>query len=144
MSTELPEDHLVPLLKHALAQLNARIAKALEPYGIEGREWVVLTTLDGAPPMSQQEAAAILRVDRTTMVALVDGLEAKGLVDRRAHPDDRRKNVVELTDAGRKTLRSAGRAGEAAEREFLIPLDERGVRQLKTALKSLDSDRSGH
>ena len=56
-------------------------------------------------------------LDRTTMVALIDELEQAGLVRRRTHPDDRRKNAVELTPAGRDTLRDTLRASEIARRE---------------------------
>lgn len=46
------------------------------------------------------ELAGRLGVDRTTMVALIDGLERKGLVERRRSARDRRRNVVLLTAEG--------------------------------------------
>jgi DNA-binding MarR family transcriptional regulator len=137
VSTDPPPDHLVPLLKHTLAHLTDRITTALEPLGIDGREWAVLRVLADATPMSQQEAAVSLSVDRTTMVALVDGLEEKGLVKRRRDADDRRKNVVDLTQVGHDVLRRANRAGEAAEKKFLAPLSDKGTDQLRAALRSL-------
>jgi DNA-binding MarR family transcriptional regulator len=71
------------------------------------------------------------------MVALVDALEGKGLVARHPHAQDRRKNVVELTPAGRVTLRDATRAGDDAERRFLAPLTSQATQQLKDALHAL-------
>jgi DNA-binding MarR family transcriptional regulator len=137
-------DHLVPLLKHALARLNDRMTEALAPFGIDGRELAVLMTLgDDDAPLSQQEIAAKLRVDRTTMVALVDGLEEKGLVDRRPHPADRRKNAVEPTPEGRKVLRAARQAGDAAEQAFLSPLSPTTVATLRKALAALDQPAKG-
>ncbi|MFG1683051.1 MarR family winged helix-turn-helix transcriptional regulator [Nonomuraea sp. NPDC049269] len=114
------------LLKHANLRLTQLTGPALEPYGIDGRELAVLHVLDEADPLSQQEAARRLRIDRTTMVALVDALEGKKLVSRRPHPDDRRKNMVELTTRGRDTLRDGGQAVEEAERAFLakLPADD--------------------
>src|SRR5215469_9495526 len=82
---------------------------AMAPFGIDGRELAVLTVLAAGVPLSQQEAADQLRVDRTTMVSLVDALEAKGLVERRRSTDDRRKNIVQLTETGRHRLRGAAR-----------------------------------
>jgi DNA-binding MarR family transcriptional regulator len=130
-------DHLVPLLKHTLAGLAAAITAALAPHGIDGRELAVLRTFAGGRPRSQQEGAADLHIDRTTMVGLVDALEAKDLVVRQPHPDDRRKNVVEPTDAGRATLRRADAAARAAEHRFLSPLDDAQVDQLREALRTL-------
>jgi DNA-binding MarR family transcriptional regulator len=122
------------LLKHAQLGLAELTAAALEPYRVSGRELAVLTVLAGDEPASQQQAAQRLGVDRTTMVALVDALEGKGLVQRHADAADRRRNVVELTAAGRDTLHRGGEAAAEAERRFLAPLSPRDARQLKAAL----------
>jgi DNA-binding MarR family transcriptional regulator len=125
------------LLKHAQLGLAELTASALESFGVSGRELAVLTVLAGGEPPSQQQAAQRLGVDRTTMVALVDGLEDKGLVRRHAHAEDRRRNVVELTAAGRGSLEQAGQAAEDAERRFLAPLSTREAQRLKAALLAL-------
>jgi DNA-binding MarR family transcriptional regulator len=125
------------LLKHARLKLGELTAAALAPYGLDGRELAVLIVLAGCEPASQQQAARRLGIDRTTMVALLDALEDKGLVTRHPHAEDRRKNVVELTAPGRDTLRAATQAGDDAERRFLAPLSEPAARQLKDALRTL-------
>ena len=122
------------LLKHAQLGLAELTAAALEPYRLTGRELAVLTVLAGDEPASQQQAAQRLGVDRTTMVALVDALEGKGMVGRHADAADRRRNVVELTAAGRDTLHRAGEAAAEAERRFLTPLSTPDARRLKAAL----------
>jgi DNA-binding MarR family transcriptional regulator len=130
-------DRLGYLFKHAQLRLSELTAAALEPYGVNGRELAVLLVLAGGEPASQQQAATRLGVDRTTMVALFDALEDKGLVARHPHAQDRRKNVVELTAVGRDTLDRATEAGEDAERRFLAPLSGPAARQLKDALRAL-------
>jgi DNA-binding MarR family transcriptional regulator len=125
------------LLKHARLRLGELAAAALAPYGLDGRELAVLLVLASGEPASQQEAARRLDVDRTTMVALVDALEDKGLVARHPHALDRRKNVVELTPAGRATLAGATQASNEAERRFLAPLTSSAAQQLKDALHAL-------
>lgn len=125
------------LLKHANLRLTQLTGPALEPYGIDGRELAVLHVLDEADPLSQQEAARRLRIDRTTMVALIDTLEGKKLVSRRPHPDDRRKNMVELTTRGRDTLREGGQAVEEAERAFLAKLPPNDATLLRELLDRL-------
>jgi DNA-binding MarR family transcriptional regulator len=125
------------LLKHAQLQMAELTAKALTPYGIDGRELGVLLVLADHEPASQQQAARRLGIDRTTMVALLDTLEGKGLVSRHPHADDRRRNVVELTDAGQDTLRRATRASDDAEREFLAPLSPRAAQQLRDSLQTI-------
>ncbi|WP_405884002.1 MarR family winged helix-turn-helix transcriptional regulator [Streptomyces sp. NBC_01384] len=131
------ESRLGYLLKHAQQRLARASAEALAPFGIDGHELAVLAVLAAEYPLSQVEVAGRLGVDRTTMVALVDGLEDHGLVERRRSPQDRRKNIVELTAAGRDCLDRAERARRAMERRFLAPLDEAAAAALVRALQIL-------
>ena len=123
------------LLKHAQLRMAELNAAALAPFGITGRELAVLLSIDSQAPLSQQEAARRLGVDRTTMVALIDELEGKQLVQRRQDPADRRKNVVALTPAGHGTLTRAGKASDEAERRFLAPLTGDEAAQVREALR---------
>jgi DNA-binding MarR family transcriptional regulator len=130
-------DRLGYLLKHAQLRLAELSRAALAPFGISGRELAVLVAIDDRPSQSQQEVARRMDVDRTTMVALIDDLEDKGLVQRQQDPDDRRKNVVVLTDAGRTTLRQATAAAREAERRLLGSLSDNESAMLKKALQTI-------
>ena len=125
------------LLKHAQQRLVWAAEPVMAKYGIDGRELAVLTVLAADYPLSQHEAAERLGVDRTTMVALVDELEAKGLVERHRSLQDRRKNIVQLTDAGEHCLDGAGRSRDEVEREFLAPLGDELGQQFLRALQIL-------
>lgn len=127
------------LLKHAQLRFAELSETALDPLETDGRELGVLTLLASEASLSQQQAARRLHIDRTTMVAFIDRLERKGLVERRPDRDDRRRNVIQLTDAGHKTLRKATKAVEEAEHQLLEPLGENGARQFKEALHVLVS-----
>jgi DNA-binding MarR family transcriptional regulator len=122
------------LLKHAQARMAELNEKMLAPYGINGRELGVLVVIADHEPGSQLQVAQRMGVDRTTMVALLDTLEDKGLVSRHPHAEDRRRNVVELTETGQDTVRKATAASDAAEREFLAPLDPSAAAQLRESL----------
>ena len=144
--TDGPPDALASrlgyLLKHAQQQLMQAAGPAMAPFGVDGRELAVLTVLAAAFPLSQQEAAEQLGVDRTTMVALIDALEVRGLVERHRSPEDRRKNIVQLTSAGKDRLREAGKARDEVERDFLAPLGAELARQFVRALQILVSARA--
>ncbi|MDA8359394.1 MAG: MarR family transcriptional regulator [Actinomycetota bacterium] len=132
---------LTYLLKRALADLEDLHAEHLASVGVSGRELAVLLLLDGRDPESQQQAGRRLGVDRTTMVGLLDGLEAKGLVARRADAGDRRRNVLELTRDGQAALVQAVRASDEAERQLLADLNDAESAQLRTLLTRLAGDR---
>ena len=126
-------------LKRALVDLETLHEQHLGPSGVNARELAVLLFLDGREPESQQQAAARLGIDRTTMVGLLDSLERKDLVARRPDAGDRRRNVVVLTDAGRATLQAATDASDAAERDLLAALDDREAAQLRELLHRITS-----
>jgi DNA-binding MarR family transcriptional regulator len=128
------------LLKHAQLRMAELTAAALAPYVINGRELAVLLVLSDGPPASQQQAAQRLAIDRTTMVAMLDTLEGKGLVSRHPDADDRRRNVVELTNAGRDILQRAVKASDDAERALLAPLSPRAAQQLRDSLQAIVTD----
>jgi DNA-binding MarR family transcriptional regulator len=130
-------DRLTFLLKHAMLGVIAVAEPALDPFGIDGREFGVLLFFADEGSVSQQEAAQRLAIDRTTMVALIDGLEGKGLVERRPDPGDRRRNSVTLTGPGRRVLAGATRSVEDAERRFLAPLAAGDAERLTRMLQAL-------
>jgi DNA-binding MarR family transcriptional regulator len=130
------------LFKHAWVALDTLHEEHLAPFGISARELAVLMFLEGREPESQQQAAQRLGVDRTTMVALLDTLEGKGLVARRPDAEDRRRNVVELTGTGRKTLARATRASDEAEQQLLADLDAEEAAQLRQLLGRLAGGRA--
>ena len=125
------------LLKHVQQRLYELTSAALAPYGISGRELGVLLVLDALGPTSQRDAATRLGVDRTTMVALIDALEAKSVVVRRPYEEDRRRNVVEFTEPGRELLRQARAASDEAERRFLGALDDAAAEGFRAQLRAL-------
>jgi DNA-binding MarR family transcriptional regulator len=118
----MASDRLGYLLKHVLAELTEAQTKALAPHGLNGRDLAVLSAIVSGEPLSQLEVAARLRVDRTSIGDLLDGLEERGFVERRRSPEDRRRNVVVLTPLGRSTYETAERIRLEVEREFLAPL----------------------
>ena len=135
-STEMA-GHLGYLLKHVQLRFFELTAAALAPAGINGREAAVLRAIDNTQPLAQGEIARRMGIDRTTMVALIDDLQERGLVRRRQDPDDRRKNVVELTDTGQEITRQATQAGQQVEQAFLSPLSTDQAEQFKKTLRAL-------
>jgi DNA-binding MarR family transcriptional regulator len=125
---------LLFLASQAAQQLaNERLA----PSGITGRKFGVLTLLARDGELSQQAIGERLRIDRTTMVAMVDALEEAGLVRRERDPSDRRAYAVKLTPKGRARQRRAAETLDNARDEFFAPLSIREREQLLALLKRL-------
>jgi DNA-binding MarR family transcriptional regulator len=88
-------------------------------------------------PLSQQRLGERQGVDRTTMVAVVDALERKGLVERRRNAHDRRAYSLQATSKGRLAQEQAGQAERRAEDEFLASIPAGDRRRLKQLLRQL-------
>jgi DNA-binding MarR family transcriptional regulator len=123
------------LLKHAQLRYIEMTSAAFAPLGIRPHEWAALNCLDEQHGLSQKEVAELLGIDRTTMVALVDDLQSKRLVQRRPQPDDRRKNVVTLTAEGRTMMLRGAQLADDCERRFLAALDRPDAEHLKRSLQ---------
>jgi DNA-binding MarR family transcriptional regulator len=122
------------LFKHAAMLMAQSNDAALAPLGIDARELGVLIVIDGYEPASQQQVAERIGVDRTTMVAMLDTMETKGLLARRPDAEDRRRNVVELTASGQDILTRATAVSDAAEAQLLAPLSDTEAAQLRSLL----------
>lgn len=110
-------------------RLTKAIDDALAPFAIDVREFTVLTLLATEGPGSQKRISDRLRVDRTTMVALIDELEVKGLCLRERDMADRRSYQVRITAEGGSLVEDALPAVRAAEADVLAALspDERNT-----------------
>jgi DNA-binding MarR family transcriptional regulator len=125
------------LLKHAYLALEQRTQAALAGMGMTVRDLGVLRVIAGGEAQSQQEVAAVLGVDRTSMVARIDALERRGIVARRPSEQDRRRNIVELTDQGWDVFRRAEDRYAEAERAFTSMLGDAGAAELRRVLRTV-------
>ncbi len=82
------------------------VEKMLGKLGFSTGRFTTLMVMNRAPDemISPSILAEKVGVTRATMTGLLDGLESDGLIARRAHEDDRRKLLVELSPKGRKCL----------------------------------------
>jgi len=111
-----------------------RAALDLEPAKVE----VLIKLTDG--PMTLREIARAVGVDPPAATVGVDQLETRGLVHRTAHPEDNRRKLVHLTDAGRE----AAQRGQAILNEpppALTNLDSDDLARLDEILTRLQTNR---
>jgi MarR family transcriptional regulator, lower aerobic nicotinate degradation pathway regulator len=106
------------------------VSKALEEIGIYPRQYGLMLVLASEGPLSQGELAEWVRTDRTTMVALVDGLEERGYVRRERNPADRRAYRLQLTAEGKRALPRCRAVMRRAENQLLRSLDSEERAQL--------------
>lgn len=64
----------------------------------------VLVLVDANPGMMQTQLANAIQLDRSSVVSILDKLEASKVLERVRSPDNRRSNALHLTDKGRQWL----------------------------------------
>jgi MarR family transcriptional regulator for hemolysin len=124
------------LLGHAARQWRRAVDRRLQPFGLSEATWRPLLHLArAAAPMRQKELAASLGLDGSSVVRLLDGLQAAGLIERREQPGDRRARAILLTPAGRALVARVEDASGQVRNETLAGLTEA---EIATAHRVLD------
>ena len=127
-----------------LVGLGRRWRKALDTRlaqeGLSDAAWTPLVHLqrlgDG---VSQTELAAAVGLDGSSLVRLLDMLVAQGLIERQAHPSDRRIKLVHLTPEGRRTVTALRKRIGVIEDELLADLDDATVQTLMDAFDRIEA-----
>jgi DNA-binding MarR family transcriptional regulator len=116
-----------------LAQVGAHAAKKfaeeLAPLKLTPPHAGILRVLSGASGLSQRELAARMGIHPSRLVAIVDEMEALGLVTREANSDDRRQYALQITVRGREVMGELGTAARRHNETLLraLSLEERAA-----------------
>ena len=121
-----------------LAQLGAhaarRYAERIAELELTPPQTGLLRAIAAQPGQSQQALARHLGTPPTRLVALVDALEERGVVERRRNTEDRRLYAVHLTEAGERLMGQIARVAKAHDTAMLAALEPDERDQLRALL----------
>lgn len=112
-----------------------KLRERLAPFGIEPRQFALLNMVAMREGLSQQAIADAIGIPKSRMVALVDDLEKRGLVERRR--SDRRTHALHVTAEGKRLLEKSRRAAIEHDSELSEPLTAGERRELVRLLRKL-------
>ncbi|MGZ9931810.1 MarR family winged helix-turn-helix transcriptional regulator [Streptomyces sp. NC-S4] len=119
--------HIQSLPSWLVGRVAARgrelVTAAIAAEGLKLMHHAVLAATAEYGPVAQADLGRRLAVDPKDMVGMLNHLQEAGLVLRAPDPDDRRKNAVTVTPEGTAVLARCAALAEAANAEFLAPLD---------------------
>jgi DNA-binding MarR family transcriptional regulator len=115
--------------------ISRRFHRILAPLKLEPGEFALLRAVSASEGESQNALAERLHISPSWMVAVVDELEGRGLLERKPHARDRRIRNLHLTPSGKKLLKQAEQQAERFDRQVTEPLSERELRQLLDLLE---------
>ena len=120
-----PDDERPPLgflLVRIGEAVDRDFVASLTDLGLKPRHLRLLVLVDRAGELNQRDLAGQLGMDPGNLVAILDSLEANGLVARHRSGGDRRHRLVSLTASGRRLLARALRATAAIDERILTAL----------------------
>jgi MarR family transcriptional regulator for hemolysin len=105
---------------HEVARLLKRsFERKAKRLGLTRSQWQTLVYLNVHEGIHQGALADILEIESITLVRILDKLEARGLIERRRHPTDRRMWQLYLRDAARPLITEMQKIGNVTRAEAL-------------------------
>jgi len=127
MSTSHAErvrESLVALMSQTTRQWRQVLDDALQPLGLTQATWLALLHISRASePMRQKDLARSLVVDTSSLVRVLDTLQAAGYIDRLEH-SDRRAKTIHLTPFGEDTVAQVEQVARATRRRLLAGIPQ--------------------
>lgn len=115
----------------------AAFLQETEAHGITPVQFAALQSVLATPDMDQRTLAAAIGQDASTTTGVIDRLEARGLMQRRPSPTDRRARSLNITEQGRQLLNEVSPAVLRAQELLLEPLDEQDQAQFMRLIEAL-------
>jgi DNA-binding MarR family transcriptional regulator len=131
----VPAMHAVTSLMRVQQLVIGRLDAILKPHGLTFARYeaLVLLTFSSRGSLPLGKMGERLQVHPTSITSIIRRLEAAGLVVRKAHPDDGRAVLAEITPAGRRLVEAATQ--DLVDADFALgALDDADLQQLSTLL----------
>jgi MarR family transcriptional regulator, lower aerobic nicotinate degradation pathway regulator len=123
---EMPFSRILEMPTWLITRTNAYshrlLAEGFATADARGYHYRLLAALEEFGPASQAALGRRTGIDRSDVVAALNELAARGFIKRSPDPDDRRRNVVTITPAGREKLRALHQVLAGIQDKLLAPL----------------------
>ncbi|AFU03829.1 MarR family winged helix-turn-helix transcriptional regulator [Nocardia brasiliensis] len=131
------------LLTQLAVHAHRLASQGFETVGARGYHYRILAALNEFGAASQADLGRRCHMDRSDVVAAINELSAQDFVERTPDPDDRRRNIVTLTEAGDRQLRRLDRALAEVQDDLLAPLSAADRQDLTRLLATLLAHHQG-
>lgn len=137
-------EHRIPQFQwNSLSYLTARagrigtqeLTELMESESLSRHHFTIICALEEFGGISQNDLAGRSNVNPGHLVAYLDQLSSRGILEREVDPEDRRRNVITLTPEGRKFAARAMEAASHNEAKVFGALDEPQREQLRALLQ---------
>lgn len=134
------ESNIGHLIHQVDLWMNREFDRRMRPLGLTRAQWQVLARLFFSDGVTQSELADELGCSKMALVGVLDRLEAKGQIERRAHPTDRRAKCVFARPAVEGLLKEMERIARAMTADAVSVLSPAQQRELVKLLRLVRDD----
>jgi len=138
---ELDTSYLETLLgynaRRAALSVISVFLQRMEPYGLRPVDFSVLTLIAHNPGITSRQLCTALDILPPNLVGMIKSLEKRGLIERRAHPTDRRAQGLHVSAAGKRLQREAQTTATALEQEVSNALSADELQTLNGLLRKV-------
>jgi DNA-binding MarR family transcriptional regulator len=139
MPSKTRRPDLAAMLAPLIRELIAAELPVLEEHGVSMWGYSVLLTLDQSSVRTQAALAEAIGADKTRIIPTLDELQAKGYIERRPDPDDRRVRLLAITDSGRAVKDAVQEEIQRGEERWLSTLSAADRRVFLRVLADLSA-----
>jgi len=118
------------LISQTAVHSHRLLAQGLASVDARGYDYRLLAALTEFGPASQAALGRRTHMDRSDVVASLNDLADRGLIERSPDPEDRRRNIITITEAGTGRLRLLDEVLGGVQDELLAPLSPAEREQL--------------
>jgi len=142
MTRALITDQFYLDLTHIFFDLKSQIVSAGLAHDLAGMQALTLLRLNDLSPQSMKDLCNLLHCDASNVTGIIDGLEQKGLVERRSDPRDRRVKTLHILPAGKQLQQQILSQLVHDSKTFLGPLSDEQTQQLAAIIQTLTANRT--
>ena len=133
-------DNFGNVLGQASRQWRRALDLRLRPFGLTDATWLPLLQLSRADaPMRQKDLAEALFLDSSSVVRLLDALQANGFIERREHPEDRRVKTIILTQAAHDVLTKVNQVASEVRYQVLSGLSDEELEVASRVMRNISA-----
>lgn len=134
------DDSLGALIHDVAHSLRKLIDRKVEPYNLTRAKWLALGVLDRHDGLSLTELADAIEIGNASIGRLVDRLEARGFVTRKADPEDRRTVRIYIKDTARPKLQELENISAGIREQALSGISKDDHKKLIDLLREIKSN----
>jgi DNA-binding MarR family transcriptional regulator len=131
------ENSLSTVIGKASRLLANRISKNLSDHQVTAEQWTILANLWQHNGQTQQSLADLSNKNKASITHLVDNLEKRKLVERKADDTDRRNKMIFLTNEGRALQEELSRIVKKTTKEATEGIDKKELKFARKVLKKM-------